>query len=223
MPARTQTARFQLLAHVCFLIVGAAVLGISMNQPVGSPLFYLLTSLLAVIWLFATWLTGELHSLRLRASRSELSFGLGAGIVLALVFISGAFVMQLIPWLRDPVIELLRNAAGNALPLVTFITIVTGAAEEVYFRGALFQAASKPSNSRSVSAHRAVWISAGAYTAVTAASGIILLTLAAAMLGLITALVRVRCKTILPCVMTHLIWSLTMLYVLPLIIQGLRY
>ena len=86
-----------------------------------------------------------------------------------------------IPVLREPVQELLDHARVGSLALVTVITIVNGIAEELYFRGALYAA---------VGRRHAVAITTVVYALVTATSGIPLLVLAAALVGLVVAFQR---------------------------------
>ncbi|WP_260983416.1 CPBP family glutamic-type intramembrane protease [Kocuria salsicia] len=57
-----------------------------------------------------------------------------------------------------------------------------------------------------------------AYTLVTSLAGILLLALAAAALGALVGWLRERTRSLLPCVVAHLIWSLTMLFVLPSVV-----
>ena len=97
-------------------------------------------------------------------------------------------------------------------PLVTVITIVNGIAEELYFRGALYAA---------VGRRHAVAVTTIVYTLVTATSGIPLLVLAAALVGLVVAFQRRVTGGILGPAITHLTWSLGMLFLLPPVLDRL--
>ena len=88
---------------------------------------------------------------------------------------------------------------------MALLTAVNGVAEEMFFRGALFDPSSR----------RPVVTTAVAYTLVTATSGIALLALAALLLGLLTGVQRRAGGGILAPVVTHLVWSLGMLTLLP--------
>jgi membrane protease YdiL (CAAX protease family) len=111
-----------------------------------------------------------------------------------------------VPALRQPVERLLDHAREGSLALVAVITAVNGVAEELYFRGALFAA---------VGRRHAVAVSTVVYALTTVGPGIPLLVLAAAALGLVTGLQRRVTGGILGPVVTHLTWSLGMLFLLP--------
>ncbi|MDO5720216.1 MAG: CPBP family glutamic-type intramembrane protease [Actinomycetaceae bacterium] len=205
--------------HAGTLIVGATLLGISTHLAAGSPVFYFLTATLGVIWFGGAWVTHEERGLwgwlrecdavDRKPPGSAISIGLGIGGALAIAFIAGAFLIDLIPPLRDPLVDLLEFARFGALPTVTIITVTTGCAEEIYFRGALF---------RDLPEKWAMWASAGLYALVTSVSGIALLTLSALTLGIVCGYARAHWGRVDQCIVIHLVWSLTMLYVLPLII-----
>ena len=99
----------------------------------------------------------------------------------------------------------IRDRVGS-LPLVALITVVNGIAEELYFRGALYAA---------VGRRHAVAVTTVVYALVTAAAGIPLLVLAAALVGLVVAFQRRVTGGILGPIVTHLTWSLGMLFPLP--------
>ena len=118
--------------------------------------------------------------------------------------------MARIPFLRDPVDELLDHAQFGSLALVAVITAFNGIAEELYFRGALYAA---------VGRRHAVLVTTAVYTLVTAPAGIPLLVLAAAIVGLVVGLQRRVTGGILGPTITHLTWSLGMLFLLPLVLS----
>jgi membrane protease YdiL (CAAX protease family) len=86
------------------------------------------------------------------------------------------------------------------------ITLVNGVAEELFFRGALYSALGR---------HHPVLISTGLYVAVTSATGNPMLGFAAIILGTVCALERRATGGILAPVLTHLVWGLIMVLVLP--------
>ena len=86
------------------------------------------------------------------------------------------------------------------------ITAVNGVAEELFFRGALYAA---------IGVRHAVAGSALLYTATTVASGNAMLVFAAAVLGLLVGLERRVTGGVLAPIITHVTWSLGMLFVLP--------
>ena len=192
------------------LVIGSLVLGLALRIPPGDPKFYG-----ATIGLAAVWATGSLASGRLYLGRAHTRSGrsdarpviqsLALGTLLLGLFLAGAVVVVRIPPLREPVQGLLDHARYGSLPLVFVITAINGISEELYFRGALFSA---------IGRRYAVRVSTLTYAAVTAASGILLLVVAAASLGLVVGLQRRVTGGILGPIITHLIWSLGMLLLL---------
>src|SRR6478609_4618076 len=100
----------------------------------------------------------------------------------------------------------LRIEPGDSLFLVAVITAINGIAEELYFRGALYAG---------VGRRHAVLVTTVVYALVVATSGIPLLVLAAAVVGLVVGLQRRVTGGILGPIITHLTWSLGMLFLLP--------
>jgi len=136
---------------------------------------------------------------------------LALGAILLAVFLLGGFVIAHVPPLRDPVTHLLDHARLGSLTLVAAITAVNGIAEELYFRGALYSA---------VGRRHAVLVTTVVYALTTVGSGIPLLVLAAALLGVLTGLQRRVTGGILGPMVTHLTWSLGMLLLLPLVLSS---
>jgi membrane protease YdiL (CAAX protease family) len=193
------------------LLVGAVVLGWALRIEPGDSLFYVATFALAVVWALGALLSGPLHLGRghTRAGRSDsraVVQSLALGVLLLLLFLAGAAVVARVDVLREPVEQLLDHAEVGSLALVAVITAVNGVAEELYFRGALYAA---------VGRRHAVLVTTVVYAAVTAAAGIPLLVLAAAVVGLVVGLQRRVTGGILGPTVTHLTWSLGMLFLLP--------
>jgi membrane protease YdiL (CAAX protease family) len=88
-----------------------------------------------------------------------------------------------------------------------FITVVNGVAEELFFRGALYAAIPR----------HPVLVSTLAYTIATLATGNVMLGFAAILLGLVVGLERRASGGVLAPVLTHVTWSTSMLFLLPLI------
>jgi membrane protease YdiL (CAAX protease family) len=197
------------------LVVGAAVLGWALRIEPGDGLFYVATSALAGVWALGAVLSGPLHLGRAHTrtgstdSRAVVQ-SLALGALLLALFLAGALVVAHVPFLREPVDELLDHAQVGSLPLVAAITAVNGIAEELYFRGALYAA---------VGRRHAVLVTTLVYTLVTVPAGIPLLVLAAAVLGLVVGLQRRVTGGILGPAITHLTWSLGMLFLLPLVLS----
>lgn len=191
------------------LVAGAAVLAWSLRIPAGDPAFYLATLALAVVWAVGARLSGPLPlGGRARAGAAgsrDVTQALAVGLVLLLTFLAGAVVVAQLPPLATPVQELLDHARYGLLPLVALLTAVNGLGEELFFRGALFAALPKG------------WQVAGStvlYTVVTAMSGIPLLAFAALLLGVVVGLQRRATGGYLAPTLTHLTWSLGMLFLL---------
>ena len=214
------------VVSVVVVVIGAVALGTSLRIEPGSSWFYVATLVLAAIWAVGAFASGPLHlgrigspqSPNLTAPRPVLQPIL-VGAALAAIFVAGAFVVREIPWLSltggrvdltEQVREVLRHAQqGNALILL-FVTVVNGIAEELFFRGAMYAAIRK---------HQ-VAITTVAYTVATLATGNVMLGFAAILLGVIVGLERRASGGILAPVLTHLTWSVTMLYALPAIFLG---
>lgn len=193
------------------LVVGAAILGWAIRIEPGDSLFYLATLLLAAVWTAGAFLSGPLHLGRGRTRSGEKSSrgvvqSLAIGTLLLLVFLAGSVVVARIPFLRTPVDQLLDHAQAGSLTLVAIITAINGISEELYFRGALYAG---------VGRRHAVLITTVVYALVVATSGIPLLVLAAAILGLVVGLQRRVTGGILGPIITHLAWSLGLLFLLP--------
>jgi membrane protease YdiL (CAAX protease family) len=197
------------------LVVGAAVLGWALRIEAGDSLFYVATFALAGVWAVGALLSGPLHLGRAhtRAGSTDsrpVVQSLALGVLLLALFLAGALVVAHVPVLRNPVDELLDHAQVGSLALVAVITAVNGIAEELYFRGALYAA---------VGRRHAVVVTTAVYTLVTAPAGIPLLVLAAAVVGLVVGLQRRVTGGILGPVVTHLTWSVGMLFLLPLVLS----
>ena len=117
--------------------------------------------------------------------------------------------MRLVPPLADQVRAVLDYAGeGSAVGLLLLVTVLNGVAEELFFRGGLYAAI----------ARRPVPITAVAYAIATAATGNVMLAFAALVLGVVVGLERRASGGILAPVLTHIVWSVTMLYALPAIL-----
>ncbi len=202
---------------VVTLLVGAGVLGYALRIEPGDPTFYLATLGLAAVWAVGAVVSGPLHLGRANTRDGEgqsravvQSFALGA--TLLALFCAGAVVVAQIPVLRDPVQQLLDHAEFGSLGVVAVITAINGVAEELYFRGALYAG---------VGRNHAVAVTTVVYAAVTATSGIPLLVLAAALVGVVVGLQRRVTGGILGPTVTHLTWSLGMLFLLPPLLDHL--
>lgn len=192
------------------VVLGGIVLGLSLRLEPGSPLFYAGSLTLSAIWAGGAFLSGPIHLGHI-ARRDDLVrpvlTPLVLGFGLAGVFIVGGLVVKQVPFLAGQVGDVVAYAAEGPWPLLVFITAVTGAAEELFFRGAAFAAVTR----------HPVTITTLLYAVATYATGNVMLTFAAVLLGLVVGLERRASGGILGPVLTHLSWSLTMLFALPMV------
>jgi membrane protease YdiL (CAAX protease family) len=191
------------------LVIGATLLGISLDARPGDATFYPLTIAVAVTWTVGGFLSGPLHLgyLPFRGSlRRPIVTGVAFGVLAGLVFIAGALVIRQIPALHDYVENVLAHARYGSLPLILLVTLLNGVAEEVFFRGGLFAA---------IGRRHPVLISTFIYAAATLATGNPMLVFAALTLGLVLALQRRASGGILAPIITHVTWSTMMLFLLP--------
>jgi CAAX protease family protein len=205
--------RRQLVSAVV-VVVGALVLAVALRGTAsGSVEFYGATLLLALVWTVGAFASGPIHlgrvgvdeELAARPILQPILIGLG----LAAAFVGGAFVVRLVPPLADQVRNVLELAGEGpaGVPLLV-VTVLNGIAEELFFRGGLYAAIRR----------RQVPITAIAYAIATAATGNVMLAFAALVLGVVVGLERRASGGILAPVLTHLVWSVTMLYALPAIL-----
>jgi membrane protease YdiL (CAAX protease family) len=191
------------------MLVGAAVLGWSLNVEPGSTTFYVSSLVLAAVWALGAWASGPLPLGRVGPASPGVRLVVPAvvlGGLLAALFVVGGLVVREIPVLENAVDGVLAYAREGAGPLVALVTVVNAIAEELFFRGALFAA---------VPARTAVAVTTVLYTLASAASGNAMLAVAALLLGLLTALERRASGGVLAPMLTHVTWSLAMLLVLP--------
>lgn len=186
------------------VLVGAVVLGFMLRTQPGSFTFYALTVTLAVVWAGGALASGTVRIGRLRDARSlSGSFVLGLGLVA--VFTLGGLVVREIDPLADAVARVVSFTGDGVGPGLLLVTVVTGVAEELFFRGPLYD----------VIPRHQVAITAAVYTVATLATGNVMLAFAAALLGVVTGLQRRATHGVLAPAITHVTWSVGMLFVLP--------
>jgi membrane protease YdiL (CAAX protease family) len=196
------------------VVIGALVLAFALRgTDTGSAEFYGATLLLALVWTVGAFASGPIHLGRVgvdeKAAARPIVQPILVGLGLAAVFVVGAYVVRQIPPLADQVRSVLEFAGegSSALPLLV-VTVLNGIAEELFFRGGLYAAIPR----------RQVPITAIAYAVATAATGNVMLAFAALVLGVVVGLERRASGGILAPVLTHIVWSVTMLHALPAIL-----
>ncbi len=202
--------RRQVVAAVVVL-VGAGVLGWSLRLEPGGNLFYVAAVVLAGVWATGAFLSGRLHLGRIAGEGEVFIRPILAPILLGLlmvgVFVLGALVVREIDPLADYVSSVLEYADQGSLVLLAAITFVNGIAEELFFRGAMYAA---------IPRHPVLWTTI-AYVVATLATGNVMLAFAAVLLGTVCGLERRASGGILAPILTHITWSLSMLFLLPLL------
>jgi len=192
------------------LVIGAVLLGYSLALPPGDASFYWLTLALAAVWAAGALLSGPLHlgciRFRGRNQRPWIT-GTAVGLLLGAVFIVGGLIAREIPPVREYITRVLEYADYGPLLLVTFITVVNGVAEEMFFRGALYTALGR---------FHAVLVSTVLYVIATGvATGNPMLGFAAVVLGTVCAIERRITGGVLAPMLTHFFWGLVMVLALP--------
>ena len=196
------------------LVVGSTLLGFALSVRPGASSFYAWTMGVAAAWVVGGVLSGPLH-LGYIPFRGELRRPVVTpvliGVACGAVFLAGSLVLREIGPAGDYIVNLLAHARRGSMTLVAVVAVANGIAEEIFFRGAVYAA---------IGRKHAVVVSTLVYTAATVATGNPTLVLAAATLGLVLALQRRASGGILAPILTHVTWSLIMLFTLPLIFPG---
>ncbi|MEU8637165.1 CPBP family intramembrane glutamic endopeptidase [Amycolatopsis sp. NPDC048633] len=173
---------------------GSGLLGASLASRPGSRRFHVLTASVA-----ATWFAGAGPVPR---GRRDVVQPVLAGAGAFGVFYGGALVARRIPLLRRAIAGVLGHAHHGSTPSVAVTTLVTGAAEEFFFRGALYDAFG-PRRSTAL------------YVLSTTATRNPALVLASTLMGSLFAVQRGRSGGVQAPVLTHVVWSALMLAFMP--------
>lgn len=194
---------------------GAVLLGSSLTSRPDSTRFYASTATVAATWLVGGAASGPLHLGWIEHRDSTLNrpvlTPLATGVAAFGVFAAGALIARRIPLLHDAVADILRYADEGHPGLVLATTLANGAAEEVFFRGALYTA---------LIDNRPVAASTATYALATATTRNPALVLAAAVMGALFGLQRRASGGIQAPLLTHLTWSTLMVRFLPQIFRG---
>jgi len=190
--------------------LGTALLRRALQQPPGSAAFYGCTAGVAATWAAGGLAAGPLHLGREQAPdgglRRPTVVPVVTGAAAAAATFGAAVVARRVPVLRDGLASALSYADDGALPLTYLTVLLNGAAEELFFRGALYAAV--PESYR-------LPATATAYTATVAGTGNVALTLAAGAMGTVFGLQRKASGGIQAPTLTHLTWSALVLLLLP--------
>jgi membrane protease YdiL (CAAX protease family) len=195
-------------------VAGAGLLGLSLSTEPDSPEFYGLTLGVAGTWVAGGLLSGPLHlgwMQRGQALRRPVVTPILTGAGAFGAFYGAALVARRIPVLDRALRSVLRYAKEGSDPLVLLTTLANGAAEEIFFRGALFAA---------VGARQPVARSTAVYALATVATRNPALIIASGAMGTLFGLQRRSTGGIQAPLLTHLTWSALMLRYLPPLFRG---
>ena len=197
----------RLVVSVTTLVVGTALLGISLRSPPGGMKFYVTAGVLAGVWLVGGLLAGP-QILGGRTGR-QIAGPILLGVAAFAMFAFGALIVsEFGPFraLHHAVNDVVVRADTGSRALVVAITVLNGIAEEVFFRGAIY---------RLFRPRLAAFWTTVCYVAVTAAGFNVMLMLAGALMGTIWALERRASGGILAPALTHISWSVLVIFLLP--------
>lgn len=198
------------------LLAGAGILAAALRITPGDPAFYGATLALAAVWTVGALASGPLHLGRAhtRAGAQDarpVVQSLALGGLLVALFLAGAVLVSRVPALVREVDAVLDHARLGSTALILIVVVVNGIAEELYFRGALYAAVGR----------HAVPITTVLYALTTAGTGNPMLVLAAAFLGVLTGLQRRVTGGVLGPILTHIVWSSAMVFLLPPVLEAL--
>lgn len=192
-----------------FGVGGAGLLGCSLSRPPGSKEFYALTLSVA-----GAWTAGAVFSdgppvwgpapkgARVRPVTMAALTGIGAFGA----FYGLAHVARRTPAIKRTISRALIYEEQGSTPLVLLVAVLNAAAEEMFFRGALWSV---------VQDRDPILRTTLAYMAATAATRNLALVLAGGATGLLFGYQRRATGGILAPTVSHLTWSILMLRYLP--------
>jgi membrane protease YdiL (CAAX protease family) len=190
------------------LVIGTILLALSFALAHSNGVFYALTLALAANWIVAGVLSGPIRLRPVRGGHGAARSVAGAVLIAAAtiaIFVGGALLVRQIAPLREHVSNVLAHAHHGSIVLIVVVTVANALAEEVFFRGALYSA----TNGRFP-----VIVSTLFYAGATAATGNPILVFAAVTLGIVLALQRRATGAIVAPIITHVLWSLALLFTL---------
>ncbi len=191
-------------------LAGAGLLGLSLSTRPDSTEFYALTLGVAGTWVAGGFASGPLHLGWMQARDDTLRRPVLTPVLTGVgafgLFYGCALVARSIPVLEQAISSVLSYAREGNDALVLLTTLANGAAEEVFFRGALYAA---------IGEQHPVVLSTAVYSLATVATRNPALVLAAGVMGTLLGAQRRASGGIQAPVLTHLTWSTLMLRYLP--------
>lgn len=187
-------------------LAGAAQLGGSLASKPDSPRFYGLTTGVAATWIATGVLAGPLPLGRDGDGRRPVLRPILLGVAAFAVFYLIALVARRIPILGKAIAGVLAYAHRGTTPMVLATTLLNGAAEEVFFRGAIYD---------TFAGRHPVVYSTGVYATITGVTRNPALVLASMVMGALFGWQRDTTGGLQASTLTHLTWSTLMLLLLP--------
>ena len=191
-------------------VAGAGFLGAALSTEPNSRSFYLSTFGVAATWVAGAFASGPLHLGYMQSRHQELERPVVAPVLAGVgafgIFYGGALVARHIPILDEALRHVLQFAEQGSTSLVILTTLLNGAAEELFFRGALFAA---------VGEKYPVSVSTAVYMLATCATRNPALVLAAGAMGGLFGLQRRASGGVQAPIITHATWSSLMLRFMP--------
>ncbi|MCU1400636.1 MAG: hypothetical protein JWN62_3745 [Acidimicrobiales bacterium] len=193
------------------LIGGGALIAATLRVQRNSAAFYAAGFGLAAVWVLSAWAAAGRIQLTQRGRAVEgASIGALIGVLTFGVFVGADEVGRRNSFLAGPIRNVLGKADSGSLVFVLALALVNAVAEEVFFRGTLFDALSHRTGPGVAGS-----ISVALYVAVTAVGGNTALTVAALVMGAVFVAERIFTRGLLAPIVTHLTWSTLVLLLLP--------
>jgi uncharacterized protein len=198
IPARTR--RVAAIA----LLLGGALLGVTLSADDGSALFYAAGFALAGIWAAAATLAPR-HGRR-TPRPADVAIGVAVGAAAFGGFVVAFLLVRRVGFLDDQVGSLLDTADRSGLGPVIALALLNAIAEEAFFRGTLIDAVRA----------RQRWITGIVpYVVATLPSGNVALVLAASAMGAVFTGLRLARHNVTTPLVCHVTWSLLVLTAFP--------
>jgi membrane protease YdiL (CAAX protease family) len=192
------------LVLLATVVVAAVVTGRAFDKPYGSAGFLRLTYVLALVLVAGAVLSGGPPRAESRSDRHPWLGPVLRAVVLFAVFAVLSWVTPVLPPVRHGMRVLLRYADAYPFWRVALAAATVGVAEEVFYRGAVFERARLP-----------VMTATLAHVVTTLPAGNVALTLSALVLGSVLGHARRRSGGWWAPAVTHALWSVLVIAWLP--------
>lgn len=219
IPRRRRLARRETIVCAVVFVIGTVLLGLSLTTAPGNKAFYPLSIALAATWAGGAYLAtgrtpwGDREYDGSGEPGRPWRAGVAAGVAMVVLFAVGGLIAGSIPPLHEAMSNVLLYSSRGSFWAVLAIAVGTGACEELFFRGALITA---------LRGFRPVLVSTALYALATCATGNVMLVFASTLLGVVAARQRVVTGGVVAPILTHAIWSMGMITILPRILEVTR-